>query len=101
MSGGINPWVPEFGDRPKLAVRFTPQSLHLKGKFYVVRIRGWMDLRASLDALYVLAGKQTAIRRLFIPHCNLKIVRIVLSGLQLKKERKKERKLIGFRSKHT
>jgi hypothetical protein len=50
-----------------------------------------------LDAL---AGKQTAIRQFFIPYSNLKMVRNVLSGLQLKKKMK-EWKLIGFRSKHT
>jgi hypothetical protein len=58
----------------------------LEGKFYGVRTRGWMGPRASLDVLDALAGKQTAIRRLLIPYCNLKIVRNVLSGLQLTKK---------------
>jgi len=57
-----------------------------------------MGPRTSPEALDALAGKQTVIPQFFIPHSNLKIVRNVLSGLQLKKM--KEWKLIGFRSKH-
>jgi hypothetical protein len=59
-----------------------------------------MDPRASLDVLDALAGKQTVIRRLLISYCNLKIVRNVLSGLQVTKKMK-EWKLIRFRRKHT
>jgi hypothetical protein len=77
-------------------MRFTAQSLFLKGRFYGVRRNGgWMGPRTSLDALNALAGKKTVICQFFILYSNLKIVRNVLSGLQLKK--KNER----MESKHT
>jgi len=50
-----------------------------------------MGPRTSPEALDAIAGKQTVIRQIFIPYSNLKIVRNVLSGLQLKKKKKEAR----------
>ena len=70
---------------------FTSQSLYWKGRFYRVRRNwGWVGPRPSPEALDALAVKQTVIRQFFIQYSNLKIVRNVLSVLQLKK--KTERK---------
>ena len=45
------------------------------------RIGRRLGPRASLDAVDALAGKQTAIRRFFIPYSNLKIVINIPAGL--------------------